>query len=121
MENRKYIRNLTLSLMGQVGINLKTIKSHNTDPTDWYMLARDLWEQYALEISVVLRRMKPETLGKIAAYGEATSLYEVHGDQHWLDLLTPGRDLLLKIACTTVIAEMADILKLWISQSECAA
>ena len=108
-----YINNLAKSLIGQLGVKVEEISS-----TGW--LAADLYERYGKAVHVQLLRMRPETLGKIAAAGKGctaplgtTSLHGVFREDEskpWLNLCSDGATLLRGIACAAIIAEMADII-----------
>lgn len=106
--HRQYIRNLTLSMMGQ----LRVEDGMQDDGT----LAQMLWKRFSLEVLYRLEAMAPETLGRIASFGRMhvvdqhhTSLYLVHCET-WLDKKLGGRSLLARIAATAIIAEMTDII-----------
>lgn len=114
MGELKYLRNLAMSLMGQVGVADGWFGEHP---------AQTLYELYGEAVHAQLHRMRPETLGRIAALGKSwygdegepeswkgrTALYVVHCGTY-LDKHRSGLSLLREIACTAIIAEMADIL-----------
>lgn len=97
----KYIRNLATSFIGQLGV-----KADDYDRCP----AQDIYKCHSEAITTELRRMRPETLGRIAASKPTkTTLYQVHCGSY-LSKHSNGKDLLLTIACTAIVAEMADII-----------
>ncbi len=123
----QYIYNLACTMIGQLGI---TVAEFDSEP---FARAQTLFEKRHDDVEKILFRMRPETLGKIAAHGREfgsghpstpgeffthgiagsgripTSLYEVcQGD--FGSKYSSGKYFLLRIACATVIAEMTDIL-----------
>jgi len=107
-------------MIGQLGINPCDLGSLP------YKAGQTLYEKWGEPIKRQLTRMRPETLGKIAACGvgnpdevsedeslrdyAAYSLYQVHCGTY-LDKYASGIALLREIACTAIIAEMTNILK----------
>ena len=80
-----------------------------------------LYEVYESDLRRRLKKLRPATLGVIAATGLSwradvwetagrTTLYDVHCGS-WLDKKEGGKKLLLTIAMTAVAATMWDILK----------
>jgi hypothetical protein len=75
-----------------------------------------LYEKFGERVRAQVRLMRPETRGAIADRGLAfetrpnTSLYEVHCETY-LGKYQSGRDLLIEIAVTAIIAKMYDILR----------
>ena len=112
----RYLRNLAKSLMGQLGITVEDLAGEFPDCEAQY-----LYEHRSKEIKAQLRRMRPETLGRIAACGKGRTeegetqqgpwLYHVHCGAY-LDKYADGVSLLREIACTAIVAEMANILRL---------
>jgi len=126
----RYFHNLVRSIMGQLGITVaefdEFIGSSNTAS-----VARKVYEKRSNNIKQLLSRMNPETLGRIAIYGRGsynnswkervepkswwpqTTMLGVHtGDSSssttaWLDQYADGKTLLIEIACTTIVAEIA--------------
>ena len=83
---------------------------------------QELYEHRADDVRKALSRMSPETLGKLAVQGHAhgdetapskgkTTLYSVHCGSY-LSKYESGRNILLELATTAVIAEMTDQLEL---------
>ena len=104
----QYLRNLANTLMCQLGITLNDVLDGG---------AQGLYRTRSEEIKAQLHRMRPETLGKIAAHGAGyrdvsprTALYQVHLESY-LDKYASGMELLEEIACTAIVAEMTDILE----------
>jgi hypothetical protein len=108
----KYITNLAQSFIGQLGAAVKI-----EDTSEF--LAQNLHDRHSKAIHTLLRRMRPETLGRIAACGggcdednkmsQGITLYQVHCGAY-LNKYADGISLLREIACTAIIAEMANIL-----------
>jgi hypothetical protein len=84
--------------------------------------AQVLYSGWSLTIRKELSRMSPETLGRLSVQGKAhgdenapaggkTTLYHVHCGSY-LAKYASGRDLLLELALTAVVAEMTDQLEL---------
>lgn len=111
---KRYIRNLAKSLIGQLDITVFDLEPSEVPET--------LYARRNEQIKLWLERVSPEKLGQIAAWGRrhdtgapntwhATSLYDVH--QHeYLNVFGSGLELLRELACTAIVAEMTDILKL---------
>lgn len=109
MEERRYIRNLARSMIGQLRIKPLDLGQSG---------AHGLYANRNEEIKALLCQMRPEKLGQIASFGRAwggdvygTSLYGAH-NATWLSKHADGMTLLREIACTAIVAEMADILRL---------
>jgi hypothetical protein len=98
--------------------------THQLDSMSAEEYGKNFWKPVADK----LKKWKPETLGKIAALGRGygvedpfedktaksgtrrrTSLYEVHCGS-WLEPSNSGYNLLVRIATTTVIAAMKDVI-----------
>lgn len=98
-----YIHNLAMSLIGQLEI---------TDADLGKFKAQSLYENASSRIKDWLSNKSNEMLGRIAGCGDAdggTKLYQVHCET-WLSKRASGRALLFEIACTAIVAKMADIL-----------
>jgi|SRR3989344_286297 len=120
----KYITNLAEGFIGQ--LKAKVEAEDFDEKWKWNPLVFNLYARHNEAIRAQLRRMRPETLGKIAACGvgnpdevsedeslrdyAAYSLYQVHCGTY-LDKYASGIALLREIACTAIIAEMTNILK----------
>ena len=119
MGDHQYLHNLTLSVMGQCHITVEDLAPPEGLSEDSFGLDRQgLYQRRSEEIKALLRRMRPETLGRIAVCGKSyrdsgrcTSLYEVHCATY-LSKYADGKELLCEIACTAIVAKMADILRL---------
>jgi len=117
----RYITNLAEGFIGQLKAR---IEAEDRPVGGGDFLAQNLYQRHCDAIIDQLRRMRPETLGKIAAYGRGaddttreivpgehgTTLYQVHCGT-WLGKYNDGMTLLRDIACTAIVAEMANILK----------
>lgn len=117
-QNRKYIRNLALSLMGQLKVDQGVF--HN-----WKDFSRQLNPSFELqrscgtELRAILMRMTPSKVGRIASFGrqglppgfktEGTTLTDVLGEMISTQAAN-GRYLVVVIAWATIMAEMTDIL-----------
>lgn len=121
----QYLHNLANTLIGQLNIEWRdgTKFPHGFN-------AQHLYENRRTDIRLVLIRMNPATLGKIVWGGLAnndprtestvtrqgvtergkTSLYEVHCGAY-LSKYDSGREILIELAITTIVAEMTDILR----------
>lgn len=114
---RRYLRGVALSLMGQVGISVHHFRDEELRHGSFPQL---LWSRFGEKVeSLMGNTMSAATLGRISAYGESfgaagcsgkTALYDLHCGS-WLDKYESGWTLLLKLAATTVVAEMSDILE----------
>lgn len=105
-----YLRNLTLSLIGELRIDKDELVG------ELGAGAQILYERRSEAIKARLKKMRPETLGRIISHGRAfghgdrkTSMYEVHCGSY-SDKYADGMSHLVMLACTAVVAEAADIL-----------
>ena len=105
-----YLRNLTLSLIGELHIDKDELVG------EFGTGAQTLYERRSEDLKARLKKMRPETLGRIISHGRAfgpghrkTSLYEVHCG-NYSDKYADGRSHLVTLACTAVVAEATDIL-----------
>jgi len=114
---RMYIRNLAITLMGQLKVDQQMFQRWENFPPI-ISPGRAMHMHCRAEVSHWLRKCNPETLGKIGAFGRqhqiefpsaSTTLHDVLGDEG-LDVRDWGGTLLSKIACATILAEMTDIL-----------
>lgn len=89
--------------------------------------AQFLWNLWGGAIRLWMKKLSPAMLGGIAACGKpspadkpsvTTSLFEVNGGQYVNGKYASGKDILLDLATTAVVAEMTDILKLRKEQEE---
>lgn len=123
----KYISNVAENLIGKLGISWREAKSHFGDVE---LNAQDLYVRRSLDVHLEVRKMRPETLGKIAVQGLSkddprtdrqprpsgvtdegkTSLYAVHCGSY-LGKYDSGRTILHELVVTTLIAEMTDQLR----------
>lgn len=120
MGDSTYISKVAVALMGRLRITHE--EAVDLDHRDRAGIsAQKLYERRADDVRKELKRMNPETQGRIAIQGLAdgseeepkrgrTSLYEVHCGSY-LGKYKSGRDLLLDLATTAVIAEMTDQLR----------
>jgi len=109
----KYISNLARHFIGQLRVRAEDFGKFP---------AQELYAHHNKAIKAQLHRMRPETLGRIAACGKGCSdenreespqtgtLYLVHCSTY-LDKYADGVTLLREIACTAIVAEMANILE----------
>ncbi len=124
----RYIANVAKTLIGSLGIRwTEAIESHFGDVD---LNAQHLYARRAEDVLQEVRKMRPETLGKIAVHGLSkddprtdsqprpsgitdkgkTSLYAVHCGAY-LGKHDSGRAILLELVVTAIIAEMTDILR----------
>lgn len=104
-----YLRNLANSMIQQLHIEIEMSAS---------VTVQGLYKHFGHAIKSKLLVMKPETRGKIAdlgvgyglkEYPDRISLYEVHC-QPYLGKYQSGRDLVMEIACTAIVAMIYEIL-----------
>ncbi len=117
-QNRMYIRNLALSLMGELKVDQKIFSQWGAFPLV-VQPARALFIHSGDKLERKLMGMTPETLGRIAVFGRkdqsphfpnmGTTLREVLGE-YGLDTGDYGVRLVLRVAQATIMAEMTDIL-----------
>ncbi len=115
---RQYIRNLALSLMGELRVDQEIFSRWETFPPP-IRPAQAMNSHCGLLLHRKMWKMTPTTLGRIASFGRrdlrpefepvGTTLHDVLGEDalstcHW------GGTLLHMIAHATIIAEMVDIL-----------
>ncbi len=121
----RHIKNVARNIIGKLGIVYHELIFSEVD-----IWARKLWERHSEAIRREISRMSAETQGKIAAQGlgkhdprtdrrpqpsgvtleGATSLYAVH-HKDYLHRNDSGREILIELATTAIIAEMTDILR----------
>jgi hypothetical protein len=123
-KERSLLRKIAMECLGDIPKSRITKcfeKSLLTDrfPEKFYTAAfSEAWSR--------VRRFKPETLGKLGAHGAGirvtgrglrgkrqpdagrTTLFQCHQDQ-WIDPRHDGIEILRRLAITTIIAEMVDI------------
>lgn len=124
----RYISNVAQSLIGKLGITWK--EAYTTFRDDSRVSPQSLYASRNIEICRELRKKRPETLGKIAAQGLSnndprterqprssgvtdegkTSMYAVHCG-NFVSKYDSGRDCLVELAVTAIVAEMTDILR----------
>ena len=118
MGTQSHISKIATHLIGKLKISWEDANP----PTDQklHVSPLKLYKRRADDVRRELKRMSPETLGKIAVQGEGvdqiapeekTPLYFVHGGSY-LWKYWSGREILLELATTAVIAEMTDQLEL---------
>lgn len=103
-----YLRGVALNMMGQMRVNKGTeMKVGET--------VHDLYNRHEFALRILLRRMRPETLGKIIACAKPsvpgsrkTSVKDV---DPWLRLTNGGPEILRQLASAVIIAEIADIIE----------
>lgn len=105
-----YLRNLAMSLIGQLNISPEELIDASLGERCEGFGAQVLYDRRCLDISTLLRKMRPETLGKIIAKGGGDAMYLVHCET-WLGKDWEGLDYLVEIACTAIVAEMTAILR----------
>ncbi len=128
----EYLLNLAMSMIGQLGITVDDVEQRpvfadepNGSP-DLIYGSQAFWQKHGPAIMALCWKMKPETLGRIAALGRGqnyeglhpggdprTELWQVHGGvgANWLHPYWNGKVLLVQIAATTITAKMLDHLR----------
>ncbi len=125
----KYISNVAQNIIGKFDITWKDLRRTGLgDVPEFYALT--LYAKCSLVVRGEVKQMRPETLGKIAVQGLArndprtdrhpkrsgvtdegkTSLYAVH-NENYLPTYASGREVLIELAVTAIVAEMTDILR----------
>ena len=124
----RYIFNIAKSFIGKFGITWRDAQlfyesSHG-------LSAQVLYDHCSMVVRGEMRKMRPETLGKISVRGLSkddprterqprrsgvtdqgrTSLYSVHCGSY-LDKYSSGRNILIELAVTAIVAEMTDQLR----------
>ncbi|MCR4311610.1 MAG: hypothetical protein NUV54_03555 [Candidatus Taylorbacteria bacterium] len=111
MRNQQYFSNFATTLIQQLHIPEGVDNSKSG--------AQGIYEQFGEEIRAKLEKMNPETLGRIASFGlpynnnvtkGRTAMYLVHCGSY-LGKYRSGRELLVELAVTAVIAEIYDTLR----------
>ena len=114
-----HIAKVAESLAGKLKVRVEDALS--TFHSETRVCPQTLYEHRGTEVRKELSRMSPETLGRIAVQGKArgdedqpsegkTTLYDVHCGSY-LGKYESGRNILLELALTAVIAEMTDQLE----------
>ena len=113
----KYITKVARGLIGKLRIRAELFLP-SPDPVVF-------WGFCGAQVRRELRKMRPETLGRIVVHGlphgcedpheklmarDKTSLYAVHG-KNYLNSYSSGRTVLIELATTTVVAEMFDLIR----------
>ncbi|OGZ53032.1 MAG: hypothetical protein A3B25_00430 [Candidatus Ryanbacteria bacterium RIFCSPLOWO2_01_FULL_48_26] len=107
--NRQYLTNLATTMIQQLHVP----NSMGHSPSG----AQNIYEEFGDSIVAKLLVMTPETLGRIVDFGlpynadvtkGKTALYLVHCGSY-CSKYASGHDLLVKIACTAIVAKMYDI------------
>lgn len=121
----EYIANVAKTLIGKLGITWQESRRFGESPS-----AQILYERRRADVLREVREMRPETLGKIAVHGLSkhdprterqpkpsgvtdegrTSLYAVHCGSY-LSKYDSGRNILIDLVVTALIAEMTDQLR----------
>ncbi len=111
-KSHQYIFNLALTLIQQLQVP-QSLGGSALGP-------QDIYTQFGEKIVAKLKKMNPETLGRISSFGleydtltawsGKTSLYEVHCGSY-LGKYQSGRGLLIEIACTAICAQIFDTLR----------
>ena len=112
----RYITNVAHTLIGQLGITWED--AHDSSWVGDKFHAQHLYERKQQLVRQKIEQMRPETLGRLAVQGKAhgdgstpkTSLYSVHCGSY-LGKYRSGRELLVELATTALIAEMTDLLR----------
>ena len=108
-KEERYINKLAKSIMGEIRLV----------PGEYqYAGANTLYDHSGVDVLAILRRMSPATLGRIAVcgkdhknfVGKETTLYDILPTD-FLSTRKSGKELLITIACATILAEIADILE----------
>ncbi|OHA18334.1 MAG: hypothetical protein A2664_02640 [Candidatus Taylorbacteria bacterium RIFCSPHIGHO2_01_FULL_46_22b] len=109
--NQQYLHNLATTMIQQLHVSPEIAAPGS--------VAYDIYEKFSEEIKAKLLRMNPETRGRIADLGLSdyhdtyqpgqVPMYSVHCGT-WLDKHDNGRTLVTEIACTVIVAKMAEIL-----------
>lgn len=115
-EDRQYLHNLATTMIQQLHISPEEAAPGSR--------VQDIYEKFGEPIKTKLFMMTAETRGRIADLGlsrynvfepEEIPMYSVHC-KPWLDEHQSGHNLLVEIACTAIVAKMAEILwKKWTS------
>ena len=115
MRDLKYLYNVANQLVGKLKV---------FDETQPPVRAEDVPHFFSGAVYAELQKWSSAKLGELATYGRElggeeaasgkvpyrTSLYQVHNGG-WLDKYASGRNLLLSIATTTVLAAMMDVVR----------
>lgn len=121
----EYITGVAKTLIGKLGITWRDARRFGES-----FSAQTLYAQRERDVRREVREMRPDTLGKIAVHGLSkhdprterqpkpsgvtdegrTSLYAVHCGSY-LSKYDSGRDILIDLAVTAIIAEMTDVLR----------
>lgn len=116
-----YIHNIATTLLGQFGITFQDCVGCRGLGLSQTYGPDILYARHSGAIKTELRKMKPETVGRIAFQGkgwdgevecpmDTTPLSSVHEGRPYLNQRLDGRTLVMEIACTAIVAEMMDIL-----------
>ena len=121
----RHIAKVTRGIISQLNIKWTEALAEATIlriPVPKKLIPRVLYRHQRANVLAVLQRMRPETWARIVVQGRAldgsghaTSMYEVHWDtlhcKSYLDKYASGRDLLIEMTITAIIAEMIDQLR----------
>ena len=109
-----YIRNLSITLIRQLHIQDADLLDGESGSSHGIQPARVLYAKRGYSIAGRLKKMRPETLGRIISFGkrtghppEKTSMCRVHCGVH-VDRDGDGMSYLVMLATTVVVAEMTD-------------
>ena len=114
---KQYIRAIATNMIGELGITLADLDKR--DPSSSF----GLYEKRREQIVRLLRKMKPETLGRIMSCGRGfpETPHDPQPDGNMWSLIIlgfnnkgfwqlGGRTLLREYACAAIVAEMVDVL-----------
>ena len=110
-DNAQYLHNLAQTMIQQLHVPISTGSLATK--------AQEIYLQFADDIRSKLSVMNPETRGRIADLGladdgqqeqEEVSMALVHLYESFLDKRESGRAMVTEIACTTIVAKMAEII-----------
>lgn len=114
---KQYIRAIATNMIGQLGITLADLGRCDSSSS------LGLYEKRREQIIRLLRKMKPETLGRIMSCGRGfpETLHDPQPDGNMWCLIISGfgnrgfwqlggRTLLREYACAAIVAEMVDVL-----------
>lgn len=109
--NQQYFHNLVSTMINQLPLE-ELMSAYDTE-----MCPQDLYKKFGENVRAKVLAMRPEIRGVIADFGipyevgpRGTPLYYVHCSTY-LGKYQSGRDLLIEIAVTAIIAKMYDILR----------
>ncbi|OGZ93402.1 MAG: hypothetical protein A3A28_03965 [Candidatus Sungbacteria bacterium RIFCSPLOWO2_01_FULL_47_32] len=106
MGDNTYLRNLALTTMSKLGIKAVGLSDGET--------SHDLYVRNEFAMKYLLRKMRPETLGRIIASAKpvkpGSRKMSIKDVNPWPSLDRGGMEILYDFACATIVAEMMDII-----------